>query len=197
MLETKISVGNTKLGRIINVNLPPVKSCCKDVPCSGDKCYALKAYRQYPKTRKAWDTNYELYQIDSNRYFECISNYLEKRRKYVRRFRWHSSGDIIDQKYFNYMIEISKNFPEIKFLCFTKNYNLEYDVKELPYNFVIRFSMWPGFSPEIISKNNIYAWMDDGKDTRIPKNAFKCFNSCKICGFCWNNNNRDVVFHKH
>jgi len=49
----KISNGNTKLGRIPNISLPPIKACGKDVPCKSD-CYALKAYRQYPATRKAW-----------------------------------------------------------------------------------------------------------------------------------------------
>jgi len=41
-MKVKISIGNTKMGKIPSVSLPPIKSCgnCKD--CAS-KCYANRA----------------------------------------------------------------------------------------------------------------------------------------------------------
>lgn len=89
-----ISDGNIKLGRIFNVNLPPVISCATGVPCK-KKCYAMKAYKAYPTARNAWNDNLNLYNLNKDEYFASIINQL-KRKKHLDRFRWHSSGDILD-----------------------------------------------------------------------------------------------------
>lgn len=92
----KISSGNIKLGSIPNINLPPILTCNKDVPCASDGCYALKAYKQYPNVRSAWHHNLEEFKRDSVKFFNDVTSQLKK-KKSLRRFRWHSSGDIVDQ----------------------------------------------------------------------------------------------------
>ena len=52
-----ISRGNRKLGAIMNVSTEPIKCCPKGIPCAQGGCYALKSYRLYPDTRKAWAKN--------------------------------------------------------------------------------------------------------------------------------------------
>lgn len=92
--EVKISYGNSKIGRIANISLPPIMSCPKDVPCSIG-CYALKSYRLYENVRKAWDWNLKLLKDDPYDYFGSLIDQL-KRKKQLKRFRWHVSGDIVD-----------------------------------------------------------------------------------------------------
>ena len=93
-MNVKISSGNIKLGQIPNINLPPVVSCAAGVPCK-NKCYAMKAYRAYPTARNAWNDNLNLYNLNKDEYFASIIKQL-KRKKHFDRFRWHSSGDILD-----------------------------------------------------------------------------------------------------
>ena len=95
MIGVRISDGNTKLGGIKNVNLPPIISCAKNVPCSTTGCYALKAYKQYPAVRNAWSNNLDVYKMNPDFYFNNIFSQLRK-VKNLDRFRWHSSGDIVD-----------------------------------------------------------------------------------------------------
>ena len=91
-----ISKGNIKLGSIPNVNLPPIVTCESGVPCAQKNgCYALKAYRQYPNVRNAWNNNLNVYSMNPDFYFESICKQLGK-MKNLPRFRWHSSGDMVD-----------------------------------------------------------------------------------------------------
>jgi len=93
----KISNGNIKLGNIPNINLPPILTCYNSVPCASEGCYALKAYKQYPNVRSAWHNNLEEFKNDSDKFFNDTIKIL-KRKKTLKRFRWHSSGDIVDQR---------------------------------------------------------------------------------------------------
>lgn len=186
-----ISLGNSKLKNIPNINLPPVISCPKGIPCANEQCYALKSYRMYPNVRKAWDTNLQTYNSNPTKYFNLINDFLKKKKK-VRRFRWHSSGDIQDQFYLDNMIDIANNFPKIKFLCFTKRHDLNYI--NIPLNLSIRISLWPGLN--VPNLNLPKAWLDDGRETRLPNNGFQCLGSCSKCAYCWNGK-RDVIFKKH
>lgn len=156
-MNLHVSSGNTKLGNIFNLNLPPVISCKKGVPCAKEhKCYALKAFRQYPNVRTAWNENLNLYKEDPDDYFNQLKNFLFRRRNKDIRFRYHSSGDILDQNYFEKMKEIAGIFPTIKFLAFTKNDNIDFS-GELPENLIIRFSYWPNYDNH--SELTHFAWL--------------------------------------
>lgn len=183
-----ISRGNTKLGAIPNVNLSPIKSCGNCSACAKD-CYAMKAYRMYPNVRKAWDSNLEQARTDPATFFYEINGYLCKRKpKY---FRWHSSGDILGQDYLDRMVQIARNRPETKFLCFTKMFWLDY--YNLPGNLSILGSMFPLMAQVWFGRT---AWMQDGTEHRVSVNAKKCPGSCAKCKHCWNSK-RDVYFIKH
>ena len=62
MAKIHISDKNSKLGRIPNISLTPGITCSPEAckTCLKGGCYALKAYRQYKRTRTAWDENTEL-----------------------------------------------------------------------------------------------------------------------------------------
>ena len=154
-MKLHVSVGNTKIGRIANINLPPIISCKKGVPCGKEKlCYALKAYRQYPKTREAWDENYELAKTNIRSFFDQAIDYIRKHKK-IEFFRWHSSGDIINQDYYENMVELARQTPNVKYLAFTKNDNIDFTNKVK--NLVIRASFWPNY--ENNAKVCSHAWL--------------------------------------
>ena len=186
----KISKGNSKLGAIPNVSLTPIRSCANCSACRRD-CYALKAYRQHPATKRAWDHNFQEATHARGDYFRAIGAWLHKARPAF--FRWHVSGDILDQEYLDYMIEVALDLPGTVFLAFTKRGDLEYS--SAPGNLRIRFSQWPGM-PELRAPGILGAWMQDGTETRIPASAIKCPGSCENCRACWNSK-KDVYFLKH
>jgi len=192
-----ISAGNMKLGKKIpNVSLIPGGDC-GDVPCTGDGCYALKAWRQYKETRAAWKRNSQLARRQSDAYFNQVRGFLERKRP--EWFRWHVAGDILNQGYLENMKQLAREFPETKFLCFTKRHELRFG--KVPGNLAIVLSFWPGWGnlSRARKKGLPVAWMQDGTETRAPKNALQCPGSCEQCAACWNLKRigLDVVFNKH
>lgn len=194
-MGAKLSKGNEKLGNCWNISLPPIKSCQKNVPCIS-KCYAMKAYRLYPSAKKCWDYNLSSYLSNGGLYFDSIFKQLSKINPPY--FRWHVAGDIPDQEYYDGMIEISNCFPKTNFLCFTKNYLLNFDIK--PKNLIIVISAWPGLE----FKNGVQykfpvAYISDDNRIKDTVGAIKCNNMCEPCGMkCFLNfTKQDIIFDLH
>jgi glycosyltransferase involved in cell wall biosynthesis len=203
--EVSISEGNRKLGNVYNISLPPIKSCGSNLPCYR-KCYARKAYRMYPSTRKAWDKNYELYNKDPGKYFNVLDNFLTEKKP--SHFRLHVAGDFPDIQYLQKVVELVENHKDTKFLAFTKRFDLLNIVKSCPANLSIVLSAWPNFPMDKeLQKKYPVAWMYDkkDKDNRIPKkDVIKCNSNCQTCNknkgkVCWDLKKlgKDVVFHVH
>lgn len=197
-----LSPGNIKLGKVLNVSLPPIVSCngCSDY--CGTKCYSMKAYRMYPAVRNNWDSNLALAKDNLDNYFTRILHEILKKRAAPKYFRWHVSGDILSLTYFKGMCAVAVALPYVKFLCFTKQYNIlnEYvkGEEEIPSNLQIVFSAWPGL-PLNNPHNFRVAWMQDGTEDRIPSNAMHCPGNCETCGACFSLNEigKDAVFELH
>lgn len=190
-----ISKGNSKIGGVPNVSLPPGESCRKDVPCFNDGCYARTPMRLYPSVRKAWSGNLEYALADMTKYMDDISDYCALNKP--KRFRWHVSGDILSQEYLDEVISIALDYPWIKFLCFTKMYHLDFSGK--PKNLHIVLSTWPTLT---LPKNHELPWAWIEKDIRIPadQHYFRCPGNCAECKhICWDklDKNVHVVFPKH
>ena len=187
-----ISRGNTKIGKTANVSLPPIVTCVPGVPCT-KKCYALKAYRMYPDVRAAWDGNLRILRRARGRFFAEIGSYLG--RKAPQYFRWHVAGEIVDQDYYERMKKLARLFPDTKFRVFTKRFSL--DFRGRPRNLSVGLSMWPGM--KLPRKALPKAWMQDGTETRIPRDAIECPKDCSSCRVCWELHElkRDVWFHEH
>ena len=191
MLLVKLSDGNQKVGKCPNVSLTPIKACGNCTQCAKN-CYALKSYRMYREVRAAWDGNLQLARGDRAHYFSQISEQLSKRRKPPRYFRWHVSGDILDQNYFDHMCGIAVRHSRTKFLVFTKMHAL--DFSRAPKNLRVVLSMWPGMP--LPTQQLPRAWMQDGTETRVPQDAITCPGLCEDCHACWGLK-CDVVFNKH
>lgn len=191
-----VSRGNSKLGRIMNWSLTPGASCSVEAcaTCMQDGCYAMKAYRMYPQTRKAWDDNLE-FCAKNLPAFKCImSMYITIMKPTF--FRVHTAGDFFSQEYAEAWAEIARRNPKVKFLAFTKQFENIRDV-EFPKNFTLMVSAWPGCEiPVDIRETYHVAWMQDGTETRIPETAVECSGDCSSCKSCWGTKT-DTYFHKH
>ena len=199
MIRIAISRGNTKLGNVPNINLPPGPggSCRKDAPCwDSGVCYARKAWLQYPGTRKAWTRNWNLWNQNPTEYEKQIDWYLAK--KQPNRFRWHSGGDIPEQSYFDMMVRLAQKHPKTNFLAFTKRYelNLEHQCSNLS----ILFSRWPGYEFPKHLESKAQAHFTNGNE--VTGTGTTCSGSCKSCNMCWalgkhGKNFGNVLFLKH
>lgn len=142
-LKIHISNGNSKLGSIMNISLPPVMTCRN---CNSCKyyCYAIRSYNRLPDTAIAWNENYMLFLTDPSRYFSEIS----KAVKLQRFFRWHVSGDIVNTAYLSGMITVAQANPKVEFLAFTKAYQIVNNAiangAVIPSNLHLLFSAAPG-----------------------------------------------------
>lgn len=195
-MKIHISKGNVKLGAIPSISLPPVETCPTGVLCA-DKCYANKAWRQYPATRKAWTENLQLYRGNPEDYFRQLQNWLWKHKPEF--FRFHVSGDIPDTFYWALLCETTKAVKQTKFLVFTKRFWL--DFTSAPSNLSVVLSMWPGHAlPTEHAATLPRAWMQDGTETRSGADiALPCPGNCQTCGACWGlaQKGLDVVFNLH
>jgi hypothetical protein len=93
------------------------------------------------------------------------------------------------------MITIAKAFPSIKFLAFTKKYDLDYS--KIPNNLSIVLSAWPNWP---LPKHGPIAFMQDGTEDRYnDQDTLECQGCCEHCSLCWylSQLNKNVVFHKH
>jgi hypothetical protein len=194
-----ISRGNRRLGAIMNVSTEPVQCCPEGVPCADGGCYALKSLRLYPATRKAWAKNAHIAKTNPRSYFSQIANRIADRRP--RYFRWHVAGDILNVDYLRQMCWIADHHPRTRFLVFTKAFHIvnAYENREaLPRNLAVIFSARPGMKIDNPHEHRV-AWMQDGREDRVPENVMQCPGNCESCGICFHlpTLRRDVAFQKH
>lgn len=200
-----ISWNNSKLGPIPSVNLPPIKTCNPDAPCTKGGCYACKGRFNFNNVKSSMAKNLDCWENDmANDYFGEI----EKVCTTSKFFRYHSAGDIPDEAYFIRMIRLAREIPDTRFLCFTKKYGMVDDyisiVGQLPRNLIIVYSAWGNFLPA--NPHNLpvsYVRLKSGEGAEhIPENARKCSGYCASCiqlgQHCWNLKHGDsVVFNEH
>ena len=172
-MPISISKGNSKLGAISSVSLPPVKTC-RVCDCFL-KCYAKKYLRIRPNVKRAYENNLNILETDPETYWREV----EASIMMSRFFRFHVSGDIPDFDYLGHMVEIAKRNPHCEILCFTKKYELVNEFMDLCGEFPLNLHM-------ILS-----GWVN------LP-----CSGNCTLCattdGGCWAlKNGEQVVFDEH
>lgn len=200
----RIMSGNSKMGSVLHINLPPCKSCDTSLPCFTvpKACYAINFYRFRQNVRDSWESNWRVLMRDRDRYFGAVEDALLRKRP--KMFRWHSAGDIPDSDYLRRMLVIAKHYPWVKFMVFTKKYDivgLNVRAGNRPKNLAVVLSGWPGVTiPPAIRRRFPTAWMRDPKnpDPQIPVTAQLCSGKCETCCRCWNLvAGESVVFKKH
>lgn len=184
-IKMAISSGNRKIGRVMNVSLPPILTCGKR--CSGciGICYDIKACLQYPNTViDARIRNYVILQKSRDEFFGRVDEAMSRRRK-NKFFRWHVAGDIVDLDYFSRMVYIAQKHPDFVIWTYTKQYEIvnEYCDKfgrdSIPDNFTIMFSEWRGI--EMINPYHFPEFRVVFKDDEVKPVGFYCPGNCDIC----------------
>lgn len=187
--DVSISMGNKKIGRVMNVSLAPILTCPNCSECM-HLCYDIKANIQYGNVLNARARNTVLALEHETRYFQGIRYAIGKRRK-NKYFRWHVGGDIPTYSYFENMVQIAKEHPDFIFWTYTKNYWIvnEYCDRNgkdaIPNNLTIMFSEWDGMKivnpyhfPEFSCK------LKDGNknhDAAYFEKLYKCPANCDVC----------------
>ena len=227
-----ISAENAKMGKIYSVSLVPVFTCPNCGSCAS-LCYAVRSFlKQGSKTdaalyKNAWFRNTAIFLRDRERYFAEIRAALReiavaKRAEFLAagvpenmvnglilaHFRWHVSGDFADADYLRRAVEIAREFPEIRFLGFTKNYD---DVNSfsdaggvIPENMSVPFSVWSGMPCENpYNRPEIHIEYADPEKATYKGGAARvhsCGGNCETCtknkGGCFYVRPGDVVIIK-
>lgn len=198
-----LSVKISKLGRSIpTINLPARITCNPEAPCAKNGCYACKGNFNFQNVKTGLMRNLEAYKLDPEHYFRVIDYTL--RGVPYKFFRYHSSGDIVDMRYFELMCEVAQRHKGTRFLCFTKKYDLVnryLDEREKPENLVVVLSNWGEW--KCPNPHNLpTAWVRLSPETEIPDGAMECSGYCGACveekENCWNlRAGESVVFKKH
>ena len=159
-LYPKTSIKNKKLvpdknHKFIIFNLPALVTCPYSTELCRKSCYAIKAERAYPNTKRARYYNYD-YTKDLNNFIVgmCITidMYMNKKSyKNAERvyFRIHESGDIYSRDYLNAwftIINYAKKYSNLYFNLYTKS--MVYFTEPAEYyrrmysNLIINISLW-------------------------------------------------------
>lgn len=188
-IKMAISTGNRKIGRVMNVSLPPIMTCANCKECKY-LCYDVKACLQYPNTViDARIRNLSILMKDRDEYFNRIDAAMSRRRK-NKFFRWHVAGDIIDVDYFDRMVENAKKHSDFIIWTYTKNYAVVNEwirqhggnKNALPYNFTVMFSEWRGI--EMVNPYKLPEFRVVFKSDAVkpdPKKVHYCPGNCDIC----------------
>lgn len=198
----KITNGNSKLSPSIpSINLPAGVTCRSDAPCC-KQCYAKHGHFLYKNIQSCYRENLEHFLKDGDDYFNNIIRQLKQPLIIYKYIRWHSSGDIVNYNYLLGMIKVAKACKGIKFLAFTKKYEIVNSYlsngEELPKNLRIVFSGWD----EGWNFDNPYnlpvALVRFKNDKRDFSKCKECSGKCYECVSCWKlKNGESVVFDKH
>lgn len=200
----KISTTISKLGdKIPSFNLPPVITCRSDAPCKTG-CYAVRGRYLYKNVQTSLFENLNDFKTDSDKLFNDIIKYINNDDIIYKFFRWFSSGDIINEKFFKGMIKVAKICKNTNFLCFTKKFDIVNNYlksdKKIPRNLKIVFSGW---DEDFIVDNpfnlpTTYVYFKGESNNHIPEYAIQCTGDCRSCKACWSlKKGQSVYFIKH
>lgn len=198
-MRISISKGNSKMGRIPSVSLPPVKTCAEHCTCA-KKCYAAKLCRIYPTVREAYARNMTIYESNPSEYFRQVADVL----RVSRFFRFHVSGDFPSLDYFRRTLDIIRENPHCEVLIFTKRYDMVNAHLllggDLPENLHLIFSEWEGMDmPNPYSLPVAHVVF---KGSEPNRDWIECTGNCETCARlgsgCWGlKQGEHVFFNEH
>jgi hypothetical protein len=93
--------------------------------------------------RASWGANLEFLQADRAGFFADLARYLKRSKP--RFFRYHIGGDFIDADHLLRALNLAREFPEIRFLAFSKRFEIfPPDPHLIPPSFALIASAWDG-----------------------------------------------------
>lgn len=162
-----------------------------------------KLERMRPTVLNAYTNNLHVLQKDPGTYWREV----EAAIMMSRFFRFHVSGDIVDETYLKNIVLIATRQPHCEILCFTKKYELvnsflSADDIDLPPNLHIVFSAWVNLT--MVNPFNLPVAEVRYKDGTCfaRENAKECAGNCTDCAIagegCWTlKHGEQIVFNEH
>lgn len=200
-MKVTISPGNSKMGEIKSISLPPGVTCKHDCECY-IKCYARRLMAFRKSVAQSYERNLKVLLREPETYWREVEIAI----KTSRLFRFHVAGDILDGDYFLKMVGVADRNPHCDILCFTKQYEIvnaaiDNGVK-LPSNLHILFSAWRNMemkNPYNLPEAHVH--YRDGFTT-AREDAKPCGGNCTECsvhnGGCWTlKRGEQVVINEH
>lgn len=170
----RVSNGNKKIGNdTLIINMCSATDCpsrSKGLCQVSDRCYAMKAEKQYPavlpyrrEQEVYWGTN------SSSEIARDLKGIIERKRHPIKYVRFSESGDFSAQRDVDKLKGVARNMPDVVFYGYTARRDLEYN--DIPNNLIINGS---GF---IVS--NSFTAVD-----RILEEHTSCPGDCRECNLC-------------
>lgn len=206
--EINLSCSNSKTGPMCNNLAFPTVTCREDAPCKATGCYCMKGTQSFARVVGAYMRNLRLYNEDPKAFWEQVRFKIKHRP--LPLFRFFDAGDIPDYDFFCGMVKLAKEYPNIKFMSFTKKYYIvnEWIDKngDLPENLNIIFSAWH-LGWNVPNPHDLPVAYVDFKDKTLnpefPQGVTGCPNqkdktvTCSVCQKCWNKKIKYVKFDQH
>jgi hypothetical protein len=203
-LHVSISRGNSKMGAVPSISLPPVKTCSPEaVKFCGRKCYVKRYVMRRQKTvGAAYERNLYILQNDPEKFWREVNAAIAM----TTHFRFGVSGDIPDTAYLMGMFAAAQHNPHCQILCFTKQYKIVNAHLSrfctLPDNLHIIFSAWKGLpmdNPYNLPEAHVF--YRDGTTT-AKDGARYCSGNCYECALteanCWSlKEGEQIIFKEH
>ncbi len=187
-LPAELCITGSKLRKINN-------SVCSD-------CYACKGRYVFPTVQKALYRRH-VATVSEPRWIEAMITLIIG----MPFFRWHDSGDLQDVEHLRKIITICGATPNTKHWLPTRENRIVYDYWQnqgqfplnlLMPNLCIRLSgtMIDGKGPYDLAKK-MGCQVSEVGTTVYTCPASNQDNQCKDCRMCWNQEQFNVVYHKH
>lgn len=202
-LHVSISRGNSKMGAVPSVSLPPIKTCSPEaVKHCGRKCYVKRYVSRRKTVRDAYERNLYLLNNDPVKFWREVNAAIAM----TTRFRFGVSGDIPDMAYLLGIFAAAQHNPHCQILCFTKQYKIVNThlsrFRTLPDNLHIIFSAWKGLPMENpYNLPEAHVFYRDGTTT-AKDGARYCSGNCYECAMtnvnCWSlKKGEQIIFKEH
>ena len=200
--HVKFSYNNRKTGALVpSVSLIPVADCGNCKVCAHG-CYDVRNVCFQKNVQKSRANNSAIFHKRPLQYMMEI----KERAKFLRFFRWHIGGDIVNGIYLTWMCKIAEAVPTCEFLAFTKMYDVCNEhlakFKEFPKNLHIIFSDWKGaefknpYNLPVSSpvwpdgRRGPHAYVDPCRTTYCPGDCGAC---AEVGAGCWGLKKGEVV----
>lgn len=183
-MSYKASKGNSKLGNILNFNLPAGRTCPAGADCQ-KFCYAKKGTYNFPAVKNRYRENLDFYlQHGMVETFKAMLAELDSFKGEL--VRWHSSGDCPDFEYLQLVFLVAMARPKVNFMMFTKRYDWVNNLLgfvDKPDNLTIIFSYDDGLEDE-------YENPFEMPIAIVSDTTSSCGNqlhglTCEECRVCW------------
>ncbi len=143
----KYTTGNTKLNKIegtVGLGLPAYRSAdgfvvCKNAGACASLCYARAGMYLMRNVREAREFNLAILRKSIPDFTAKVMADL-RAMSWVKVFRWHDSGDVLNNEHLQALYSIARAFPKIRFYMYTKMMDLPLYVNK-PRNFSVTQSM--------------------------------------------------------